>query len=338
MSTPEEIQRLMAQADKWMGDGRFRRALAPADEAVAGARSLGDDELLGLSLQLKGSLHLALQEPKAAITSLEESIGPLRQALGPSHLDVLMAQRALVDLHMAENQPEQALTHLRQMREVVESGAPLGGWLDGTHIWTQLAELEVSVGRPEQAEKELEALLEWQTQKLGPDHPHIAVSLTHLARLYRQGGNLLTAISTQRQVVAHLTRCYGEISPDHGAALGTLATWLMEQGQEEEAELLFQRALELATSAGREGDATGGLLLRDRGKFCLLRGQSTRAGEYLDKAAELLTRSLPADHPEVEAFFEIWAQAADQLGQPLEGERRRNRAQAIANSRNRPRW
>lgn len=338
MPTREEIQRLMAQADKWMGDGRFRRALGPADEAVAGARSLGEDELVGLSLQLKASLHLALKESEAAITSLEESVGHLSQALGPAHLDVLMAQKALVDLHMAENQPELALIYLRQMRDVVQSGAPLGGWLDGTRVWTQLADLEVIAGRPEQAHRELENLLAWQDYRLGPDHPHIAVSLTHQARLHRRGGNLPAAISTQRQVVAHLGRCYGQISPDHGAAMGTLAAWLMEQGEEGEAEILFGRALEMATAAGREGDATAGLILRDWGKVHLQRGQTSSAGEKLDRAVELLTRSLPADHPEIESFFELWAQAADHLGLASEAQRRRSRSLAIAASRNRPRW
>ncbi|MEE8214384.1 MAG: tetratricopeptide repeat protein, partial [Alphaproteobacteria bacterium] len=88
------------------------------------------------------------------------------------------------------------------------------------------------------------------TEALGPEHPHVAISLENLAELYRTHGKLAAAEPLYKLSLGVLEKALGEEHPDVATTLENYAALLRMTGRGADAANMETRA---ATIRGRAG-------------------------------------------------------------------------------------
>src|SRR6266516_1525282 len=88
-----------------------------------------------------------------------------------------------------------------------------------------------------------------QEKELGPEHPHVALSLNKLAELYRNQGRYAEAEPLYRRSLAIREKALAPEHPDVARTLNDLALLFYNQGKYAEAGILYQRCLAILEKA-----------------------------------------------------------------------------------------
>lgn len=178
------------------------------------------------------------------------------------------------------------------------------------HALHNLADLQREMDLLDEAETTLKAVIDTE-RRMGMHAESIATSMTVLALIYQERGDLAGAEPLLRQAVDSF-RTLGERHPDYAKSLNNLASTLHLQGKVAEAEPLYRQALEIRLSTpGSEHVEVATMLnnlaaiLRDSGRF-------EEADEYYVRAVDMFRRVAP-EHPAIGSSLAGRARVNDSL-------------------------
>jgi tetratricopeptide (TPR) repeat protein len=149
------------------------------------------------------------------------------------------------------------------------------------------------------AEPWLRNCLEVVQQRLGKEHPDVAMSLNNLAILYRFQGKYEEAEPLYRSALEMRKRLLGEEHPDVAISLNNLAVLYQLQGKYEEAEPLYRSALEIYKSMLGEEHSGVSMSLNNLAALYQLQGKYEEAEPLYRLALEMRKRLLGEEHPDV---------------------------------------
>jgi tetratricopeptide (TPR) repeat protein len=175
-------------------------------------------------------------------------------------------------------------------------------WLsDEDLIWpfVSLGRFYRGQGASEQAFSWYEQGLSVARERLGEEHPNVAVSLSNLAGLYFEQRRYGEAKPLLRQALELWQRLPGEESPDAVASLNNLAVIYSRQGQYAEAEPLLQQALALWKRLFGEEHPKVATCLNHLALLYSEQGRYAEAVSLHWQTLELRKRLLGEEHPDV---------------------------------------
>jgi len=192
-----------------------------------------------------------------------------------------------------------------------------------------------ALGRDREAEELMRKVLHYDAEQFGEEHRYVALSRTNLARILVERGEVEEALSEfdragkvhrvaspDSYLVSHLVRqalgwfAAGDLdkarrtideglalhreSPDSEKLVASIATAAVVRsrlGLDPEARSLFEEALELHRGMGGSRHPDAGWVLVELAALDIRGGALDAARERLDDAIEILSSSLPTEHP-----------------------------------------
>jgi CHAT domain-containing protein/Tfp pilus assembly protein PilF len=301
----DELDKLVAQSDRFYNTGRYAEAVPVAERIVALNRErYGDTDpryaaaLNGLAtfLQFTGALD-------RAEALLRDSLRIDLAALGPDHPDVATRQANLALVLLDKDNPAEAAGLLHQALLSVE-GQKTSPADSGATLSNFAAAME-RLNRPKEAERLYRAALAAFEPQQGDGRAGLAITLGNLGILYKGEKRLDEAKPLLQQAVSILEvlSTPAQPHPRLATALNNLATVLEDQQDFAAAEPLYRRALNLdRTMFGPDNP-------RLATRFANLGGMYVTQGRY-DEAAKALKEAMRIDraaygdeHPKVAQLF-----------------------------------
>jgi tetratricopeptide (TPR) repeat protein len=189
-----------------------------------------------------------------------------------------------------------AIPHLAEVATVQKD------WLSDEDLigpFVGLAGFYKGQGAYEQALPWCEQCLSVTRERLGQEHPHVALSLNNLAALYYSQGRFAEAEPLLRQALELSKRLLGQEHPDVALSLNNLAALYYSQGRFAEAEPLYQQALELRKRLLGQEHPDVAQSLNNLAFLYKSQGRYAEAEPLLRQALELRKRLLGQEHPDV---------------------------------------
>lgn len=275
----------------------------------------GDAERARADAEIEASKSAAVSR---FLGDLLSSVDPKKaQGQEVAVVDVLeQASRRIVGEGELEDQPEVeaavrriigdtyvSLGKYQEAVDDIERAAELLGWPDSrdSEALSVAAELGVlfhRLGRFEESEELLKAVLEARIETLGEEHPASLSSLNHLADLYFSMGRIDEVEPLDRRTLEIRRRTLGEDHPDTLRSLNGLAATLFNRGKYGEAAPLFEQGLAVRRRA-LGGNHPDTLMLANN-----LAAAYTELGRYAE--AEVLLREV------VDGRTQVLGEAHDQ--------------------------
>ncbi|MEM7761024.1 MAG: tetratricopeptide repeat protein, partial [Cyanobacteria bacterium P01_A01_bin.40] len=172
----------------------------------------------------------------------------------------------------------------------------------------------------ERAEKWREQSLTVCRERLGEQHPHVALSLSNLALLYRDQGRYADAEPLFRQALELTKQLLGENHPDVDTSLHNLALLYSDQGRYADAEPLFRQALELYKQLLGEQHPHVATSLNNLALLYYYQGRYADAEPLFRQALELRKQLLGEQHPDVALSLSNLALLYDAQGRYADAE------------------
>lgn len=133
-------------------------------------------------------------------------------------------------------------------------------------------------------------------QRLGKDHPDVAISLNNLALLYRAMGRHQEAETYYHQALEHFKTCLGEAHPGWVPSSHNLALLYRNQGRFPEAEELCHQALAVTRQWLGEEPVALVTSLHQLGELHRVQGHLNEAETYQQQALAVARRQLGKQH------------------------------------------
>lgn len=165
--------------------------------------------------------------------------------------------------------------------------------------FTALGQCHFDRAAYEQAEFWYERGLAVVQSRLGPEHPAVVVSLSHLACLYEQQDCLDAAESLQLEALALSRRLWGEDDLNVATSLNNLAGVYKRQGQFEKANVLYQQSLQIRVQHLGSKHASVAASLNNLAGLLVAQGNYREAEPLYLRALQLRRCLLGSTHPAV---------------------------------------
>jgi serine/threonine-protein kinase len=203
-----------------------------------------------------------------------------------------------------ENDPLQAPVDPALATAILERGVARAGELAGepavqARLLDALGMIFLNLGRYEDAHRLVGHALGVRLATHGTEHPDVAESLRHVARVDRSLASYTAAEALYRQALDIQRRLLG---PDHPAVAETmldLGFLLPYLGRLAESEVAYRDALALQRRVLAPGDPTIGSTIMRLAGILRLRGQIAPAESVGRDGLAFLTTALGPEHPEV---------------------------------------
>jgi tetratricopeptide (TPR) repeat protein len=180
--------------------------------------------------------------------------------------------------------------------------------------------LLLKLGEHDRAGALLERAVELEERVLGPEHPDVGLSLTHLAAVHHHRGDHDRAAALARRALAILEPALGAQHPDVSLPLITLGAALSEgPGDLEQAATVLERAQTILAATLPDENPTRLLAYHTLGNVRRELGQSRDAIGSLNGAQRNQLRTNPA-HPELGAVYASRAYADISAGDLADAE------------------
>lgn len=202
----------------------------------------------------------------------------------------------------------------------------------------------VSQDKYEEAEPLARRALDIAENRLGPEHPLVALELNALAYLYKQQGKYKNAEPLLRRSLALIEQqAAGEwkhwwvIHPARRAApLVNLAEVYSKQGRHDEAEPLLQRALDIFESASGPSASEVVYVVNQLASLNMARGKYPEAKSQYERILEIMEKAKWGEWGQghkVAETLENLAALYKKIGRDAEAEKALERARAIREKR-----
>jgi tetratricopeptide (TPR) repeat protein len=152
----------------------------------------------------------------------------------------------------------------------------------------------------------------------GPEHPRVATSLQHLARLHRELGRYAEAEPLLQRALTIREQILGPEHPEVASSLNELALLSKDQGRYAQAEPLLQRALTIREQALGVQHPEVAESLNDLAVLYQAQGRYAEAEPFYQRALRIREQALGPKHPDVALSLNNLAtlyQAQGQLAQ-----------------------
>jgi eukaryotic-like serine/threonine-protein kinase len=244
-----EAEVLVARASAAMGAGELDAAERELFAAVWAAEDAGDPRWVARAhiemIWLEGYFRLRFERALDHGAQAGEAIAA---AGGDDELEAIRLRNlGWTALHGGD--PEHAEQRFTAGLEVLASS----GHGEGRDAWVlrgDHAAVLTTLGRHDEASRELEQVRLATEAWLGPDHPELAPVLNNIAALARERGQLADALTTFDRVIRIVVDAWGEEHPIVARALLNRGTVLADMGRNDEAEQSFARAAAIFTRIG----------------------------------------------------------------------------------------
>jgi tetratricopeptide (TPR) repeat protein len=221
------------------------------------------------------------------------------QAIKAIFWQVMVGIAQTIDDSMMLDQLEQVREPIPHLEEGVRS------WIDSITdknlIWpfVGIGRFYESQGNYSFAEPWRRDCLGVTQQRLGDEHPDVAMSLYDLGGLYRLQGKYEEAEPLLRSALEMFQRLWGEEHPDIAMSLYDLGDLYRLQGKYEKAEPFLRSALEMFQRLLVEEHKKIGWSLNSLGDLYRLQGKYEEAEPLLRSALEMFQRLFGEEHPDV---------------------------------------
>jgi serine/threonine protein kinase/tetratricopeptide (TPR) repeat protein len=148
------------------------------------------------------------------------------------------------------------------------------------------------------AQRHLERAVELRRQLLGEEHKDTLDSMSNLAGVLREQGELSKAESLYLRVLEHDRRVHGEEHTDTLCAMNNLATVYSSKGENGKAEPLLSKALRVSNEKLGDEDSLSLSLAGNLAKVYQELGQYDKAERYSVMTLEITRRKLSEEHPD----------------------------------------
>jgi len=293
-----EADRLIADAARSAGQGKYREALGPAQRALALRRQiLGENhQSTADAWHRLGQLYNDLRD---ANNAKEANLGAMeirRQVLGESHPDYATSMHNLASVYVGIGEYERAETLYKQSLEIRQKTLGASHSVCASSL-NNLASLYDNMGEYARAEPLYKQALEVVKKSLGEMHPHYAASLNNLAWLYLTMGEYARAEPLYKQAMEIQKKSLGETHPDYAISLNNLALLYGIIGDYARAEPLFKQATEIRKKSLGEEHPYYARSLHNLASLYMQMGDYARAEPLYKQAAEIYKKSLGEAHP-----------------------------------------
>lgn len=157
-----------------------------------------------------------------------------------------------------------------------------------------------------------------QEKKLGIDHPSVAHTLNSLRGLYLTLQKFDEATVVQRRVIAIREKKLPAEHPDLAFARRSLASLLEIQGKSDEAAKLEAQALQVLRQRPRSGDITEALRLTKEGNLAFESDEFSRAETRYGSARDIYEQAQGPDHENVAQLWDNLSRAIAKQGREKE--------------------
>ena len=150
----------------------------------------------------------------------------------------------------------------------------------------------------------LEEALALRREQLGGEHPDVATSLVHLAKVRRLEGHFDEARPLFRQALDIFEHSLGPDHPGLVPTLNGLGATAWAQGRHDEAEQYFRRALDILEAGGQQSDPDLARTLNNLGMLASTRGRYEEAESSYGRALDILEQTRDVRDPELATALE----------------------------------
>jgi len=211
---------------------------------------------------------------------------------------------------------KEAASYYRQASESV----PKGNDLILAEYLGKLGTASYESGSYSAAEKPLTRSLMINEKVLGPDHPHVAISLNNLALLYYAQGKYAEAEPLYKQSLAIREKALGPDHPDVATSLNNLAELYRVQGKYAEVEPLYKQSLAIIEKALGPDHPDVAQSLNNLAGLYDTQGKDAEAEPLYKQSLAIIEKALGPDHPDVATSLNNLAGLYDTQGKDAEAE------------------
>jgi tetratricopeptide (TPR) repeat protein len=321
---------LVAEAGRTLGllQGRMVRyaeSEATLREAFAIAVEVGHDRLaVSIAAALTRVVGESQARPREALVWGE--IGRALVRRGPWIVEDIGLGRAIAAAHFRDGDPRAALAELERAKALGDAAA-LGP--DG-NLLRDLSDIYRSIGDADGAMRAIDAALEVDMRRLGPDHPTVAQDIAALAASHLERGEHAIAVRHFERAIAILERALGPDTERLSAVLANMAAALGTSGDYDAALPPLARALAISTAAlGADHPDTLETAM-NLATLHLMRGDAAESVRLQLELLPRFERRLGAEHPSVSALLANLGSAEAELERYADALVHLERAVAIA--------
>ena len=313
------LQEMLSSADPLKKGSNVRAADLLADAARRAQVDLvNQPEMQAEVLRTIGNTYSGLGLINDGEPLLLRSLEIHRQLFGAGHRETAKTLYDLGQLLRAKGDFDQAESRFGEALGIQRKLEPKGDIETATTLF-YLGVVLFQHGRSDDSEKANRESLEMTRSVVGHDHlmAGLALSQSGLLREYR--GDLEGAEQFYRQAIETFRRS-GVQSAEKSLVLMNLATNLTSQKKYNEADGVFQEAIENARSLFGAQHPNVAIVSTHYARMYFLKGDYGRAEMILRPALEIMRKSLPAGHPESAQTLVTLGITLVRGGRALEGE------------------
>jgi serine/threonine-protein kinase len=241
---------------------------------------------------------LELDRLAEAEAVLEAALDPELGVGGEESRDVANSLNLLASLQYRQGKLDEAIPTMRaaldMTRRVLGDAHPQAAILS-----QNLGLVLLRAGRPDDAAPLVEASLRGLRAGFGPDYPQLGATAKTLANIMDALDRWPEADSLFEWSLAHSRRTVGDESSDVATVLHDYGMALAARGYHDDALPLLDEALGTHRLVSGPESAPVGTTLAALASLHRRRGEAARAQERYLESIDILTRSLPAEHPRV---------------------------------------
>ncbi len=305
--------------------GSAERARAQAE--VQAAKALAVSQFLG-DLLSSADPKRAQGEEVSVVEVLDQASAKIADSKEMADRPAVEAsvRRTIGNTYLSLGRYPEALEHLERAVDLL--GWPEQETPEALDAAARLGVLFQRLGRYEESEELLSAVLEARTRILGEEHPDTMTSLNNLADLYFAMGRIDEVEPLDRRTLEIRRRILGEEHPDTLRSLNGLAATLFSRGKYAEAARLFEEGLAVRRRSLGENHPDTLMLANNLAAAQLELGRYAEAEALLRKVVAGRTRVLGEAHDQTAMSVHNLGVTLAQLGRYDEAEVQLRRAVA----------
>lgn len=243
---------------------------------------------------------------RAAIDAAVRSHGAVSEA-------VIVAWRDLADFFWREQRLRDAAAALEQALAIARQVD--GNGLGAARLMQNLAAVYSVDRQTERAIPLLQQALAIREQRLGPEHPDLAVVLLNLGMAIRPNGDLAAALAPMQRALAIREKALPPGHVDIAWAAEYIGDIYREAGRYDDALAMYERMLSIREQALGPGNRLVSRSLSRLGALQRDMGSPTLAVPLYERALEIDRRTLGPDHPDLVAALSNFAAALRDVGE-----------------------
>ncbi|MBK6922541.1 MAG: tetratricopeptide repeat protein [Deltaproteobacteria bacterium] len=291
------IERQLVRVDALQAAGRAEPALAMAEGLLADAEAHGDPALIVRSRARVGALLERVGRHEDAERELTQAVLAAVE-LGEDAEAADAARRLAVVVALRLVRPAEGQLWARWAESLVERLGEEGD-LRGARMHNELGVMARDLGRLDDALAHHTRALAILRERLGPEHPDVALSLNNLGTTLVDLGRLDDALASYEQARAIFVATFGEDHPDVANALSNEAEVYWRRGDLEQAAALMARVLAVNEAAFGPDHPRVAQSLTNLGVVTRSAKRPADAARQLERAVAIFERALGPDHPEL---------------------------------------